>query len=136
MSLESASRRQAGSFRDITSLRACAVPVGAGLAGDGPRSGPGIRMSTMGRNRSVVTGCFRSEAVPTCPGVSAVFGCVRLEIFSAYEIERRPRGASRINPLLRLFQASNVSDRRARTLVCTTRYCVMHQGGRAHPSDI
>ena len=70
----------------------------------------------MGRLRSFTTGSCRPEAVPTCPGVSAVFGCVRLEIFSACEIERRPRGASRINPLLRLLQASNLSDRRARPL--------------------
>ena len=37
-------RRQAGSHREITSLRACAVQtVGAALAGDGPRSGPAFR---------------------------------------------------------------------------------------------
>lgn len=56
-----ASSRQAGSHRDITSLRACAVPVGAGLPGDGPRSGPGLRMAALGRNRSVVTGCVRPK---------------------------------------------------------------------------
>ena len=36
-------RRQAGSHRNTTSLQVCAVPVGAALAGDGPRSGPGYR---------------------------------------------------------------------------------------------
>jgi hypothetical protein len=35
-----------------------------------------------------------------------VLGCagVRLDICSAYQIERRPRGASRMNPLLHLLQ--------------------------------
>jgi len=32
----------------------------------------------------------------------------RHDIVCAYEIERRPRGASRINPLLRLFLANYV----------------------------
>ncbi|MND50308.1 hypothetical protein D3C80_412740 [compost metagenome] len=36
-------RRQAGSHRNITSRQACTVLVGAALAGDGPRSGPGYR---------------------------------------------------------------------------------------------
>jgi len=49
-----------------------------------------------GRNRSMVTGCFRPIAD------------FRHDIVCAYEIERRPRGASRINPLLRLFLANYV----------------------------
>ena len=38
------------------------------------------------------------------------------EIFSGCEIERRPRGASRINPLLHLFRASYFCTIDARTL--------------------
>jgi len=98
--------------------------VGAGLAGDGPRRGPGIRMSTMGRNRSVVTGCFRPRAD------------FRHDIVCAYEIERRPRGASRINPLLRLFLANYVGGVRATALVHDAISSSTNKGSRASVTDV
>ena len=106
-------RRQAGSHREITSLRTCTVPVGAGL-----------RMTATGRIRSVVAGCFRPVAD------------VRLEIFSAYEIERRPRGASRINPLLRLFLANYVWGVRATALVHDAISSHTNKGSRASVTDV
>jgi len=50
----------------------------------------------MGRKQPVGTDCYRPIAD------------FRHDIVCAYEIERRPRGASRINPLLRLFLANYV----------------------------
>ncbi len=58
-------------------------------------------------------------------GVGLMLRGVRLEGFGALEIERRPRGASRMNPLLHLFRASySCEANRARLVGMTT-----HLGG-------
>jgi hypothetical protein len=47
-----------------------------------------------------------------------VVWCAWLEICGACQIERRPRGASRMNPLLRLLQRGHACEAMVFSLVC------------------
>ena len=61
---------------------------------------------------------------------------VRHDIVCAYETERRPRGASRINPLLRLFLANYVGGVRATALVHDAISSRTNKGSRASVTDV
>ena len=59
-------------------------------------------------------------------GIGLMLRGVRLEGFGALEIERRPRGASRMNPLLHLLQRDHACEAMVVSLAGPTGYRGVH----------